>query len=247
MKNIQNFDKRRGIIIPGKEEETIDFAVSQFIELAHEAIKDHGFFSVALSGGSTPKAIFKKLSTQENASKIDFSKVLLFWGDERAVDSSDPESNYKMAMDAGFNLLPIPKEHIFPMKGTGDLEANARAYEAEIKSVIADRPFDLVMLGMGDDGHTASLFPHTKALQVKNKLVVANEVPQKNCFRLTLTFDAINAAKHIVIYVIGKNKAAKLAEVLNSPLNQEELPIQAVGTFENKALFVLDEDAASAL
>jgi len=241
---IIKFDDKRNIVIPGDEKQTIAFCVDHFIKIANEAIKDHGFFTVALSGGSTPKAIFNKLSEKENTQKIDFSKVLLFWSDERSVASDDSESNYKMAMDAGFKSLSIPEDHIFPMDGTGDLDFNAKAYEALIESAIPSKKFDLVMLGMGDDGHTASLFPDTKALQVKNRLVVANEVPQKSTSRLTLTFDCINQAKHIVIYLIGKNKADKIKQVLTSPEKLNEFPIQGVGKKDNKALFILDKDAA---
>jgi 6-phosphogluconolactonase len=244
---IQSFDERRNIVIPGDDEHTINYCVEHFIKLANEAINHHGFFSVALSGGSTPKAIFKKLSEKENSKKVDFSKVLLFWSDERAVPSDDPESNYKMAMDAGFKTLSIPVDHIFPMDGTGNLEFNAKAYEALIDSAIPSQKFDLVMLGMGDDGHTASLFPGTKALKIQDRLVAANEVPQKKCSRLTLTYPCINQAKNIVIYVLGKGKAEKIKEVLKSKLDVNELPVQGIGTKESKALFVLDKDAAALL
>lgn len=241
---IEIFDSRRDVVILNDNTEAIDFAVEHFIHAANVAIKDHGFFSVALSGGSTPKAIFKKLCDKENADKIDFTKVLLFWGDERTVPLDDSESNYKMAMDAGFKSL-VPENHIFPMIGTGDLELNAKAYDALIKSKIPTSQFDYVMLGMGDDGHTASLFPHTTALHIADKLVVANDVPQKNTSRLTLTYDCINNAKQIVIYVLGKSKATMLNTVLNSPFMPDELPIQKIGTASSKALFILDKDAAS--
>jgi 6-phosphogluconolactonase len=244
---IQHLDERRNIVIPGNEEETIEYCLDQFINLGCIAIANHGFFTVALSGGSTPKAIFKKLSEKENAIKLDYSKVLLFWSDERAVPPDDPENNYKMAMDAGFKTLDLPTDHIFPMDGTGDLAFNAKAYQALIEYAIPSKKFDLVMLGMGDDGHTASLFPGTKALDEQDNLVAANEVPQKNSLRLTLTYPCINQAKNIVIYVLGKAKADMISKVFNTPLDIYALPVQGVGTKENKALFVLDDAAASLL
>lgn len=244
---IQKLGDKRNIAVVGNENETVDYCVEYFIKTANTAIKDHGFFTVALSGGSTPKAIFKKLSEEENAGKVDYTKVLLFWSDERNVAADNIESNYKMAMDAGFGSLPVLEDHVFPMDGTGNLEFNAKAYEALIESAMPSKKFDLVMLGMGDDGHTASLFPNTSALHVKNRLVVANDVPQKKCSRLTLTFDCINQAKNIVIYVLGKGKADMIVQVLTSKDNIDVLPIQGVGTKDHPALYILDQDAASKL
>ena len=243
---INSYDERRDIIILKSEKEAVDYCVEHFISTANNAINDHGFFSVALSGGSTPKAIFQLLSEKENARKVDFTKVFLFWSDERAVSYDDPSSNYKMAMDAGLGLL-VPKDQIFPMNGVADLNYNARQYEATLNEIIPDNRLDLCMLGMGDDGHTASLFPHTKALEVKDRLVVKNEVPQKQCERLTLTFNTINSAKQIVIYVLGNGKAEMVKTVFQDPLNVQEFPIQAVGTRQSKALWIMDEAACNLL
>lgn len=237
-------DERRNIVIPGDKEATIHFATDHFIKSANQAIKDHGFFAVALSGGSTPKAIFKKLCEKENRDKVDYSKVLLFWSDERAVPKEDKASNYKMAMDAGFKSLGFAEDHIFPMDGTGDLELNAKAYEALIKFAIPSGQFDYLLLGIGDDGHTASLFPHTAALNAKNSLVSANVIPQKNMSRLTLTFECINQAKEIVVYVLGEEKASIVKEIFHSPFDLNTLPAQAIGL---QALWILDEKAASLL
>lgn len=242
---IKAFDTNRDLAVLKTEKEAIDFALDHFIKCANNAIKNHGFFTVALSGGSTPKAIFKVLSEKENASKVDFKKVYLFWSDERAVPLDDADSNYKMAMDAGLKAL-VPKENIFPMNGTGDLEKNAQEYETLIKKHCYDQRLDLCMLGMGDDGHTASLFPHTKALHINDRTVVKNEVPQKNCDRLTLTFKAINSSKSIVLYVLGKGKAEMVKTVFQTPLNIDEYPVQGVGNEKTKALYIFDE-AASAL
>jgi len=244
-KRLVSFDERRDILVPGNEQGTIHFAIDLFIYLANQSIKDHDFFAVALSGGSTPKAIYKGLSQPENASKINWSKVLLFWSDERCVPLDHPDSNFHMAMTAGLGKLPIPKENIFPMICEGNIEDNAKNYEKLIKEKIPSGIFDLVMLGMGEDGHTASLFPRTHALHAASQLVAANYVPQKNTWRMTLTYDCINNARNIIIYIIGKNKADMVKEIFSGEYKPDDLPIQRAGTSRHKALLVLDSDAAA--
>lgn len=239
------FDERRKLAIPGNNQATIDYAVEHWIKVANESIARFGNFAVALSGGSTPKLIFEELV--KNKGRVDWSKVLVFWSDERAAPPTDKESNYHMAMmEAGLQNLPIPKENIFRMVAESDIEKNALAYENLIKEKLK-RPFDLIMLGMGEDGHTASLFPHTKALEVIKRLVVANHVPQKNTWRMSFTFECINQAAHIVLYALGSSKASILEKVLTGPFNPDEYPSQRVGTTGNPALFILDEEAFSSL
>ncbi|MCC5832594.1 MAG: 6-phosphogluconolactonase [Chlamydiales bacterium] len=245
-KNPIVFDERRLIALPGGHDETIHFAVENWIETAIESIKDHDFFAVALSGGSTPKKIFQELAKRPDA--IDWSKVYLFWGDERPVPVSHPESNYRMAIEeAGLEKLPIPKNQIYRMIAETDIEANAIGYEAIIQGKLGAHPFDLIMLGMGDDGHTASLFPHTRALNEKERLVVANHIPQKNTWRMTLTYACMNNARHICIYVLGAGKAEVLERVLTSKFNYEEYPSQNIGTKSNPALWIVDLDASKNL
>lgn len=241
-------DNRRLIIIPGGYEETLDYCINHWIETALTAIEDHDFFAVALSGGSTPKAIYKGLVASDAASKIDWSKVFFFWSDERSLPPSHEESNYHMAMEeAGLNHLPIPRENVFRMIAETDIENNAKNYEEIIKKKLGSHGFDLIMLGMGDDGHTASLFPHTKALHAKNRLVVANEVPQKKTWRMTFTFECINAAQQICVYVLGTTKKDTLLKVLTSSFKPEEMPSQKVGTSSQKALWIVDEEASKLL
>lgn len=250
MKNrpvVHSFDERRDYIIAGNREETFRFSAEHFIETANIAIQEHGVFSVALSGGSTPKGIFTLLASPEYRSQIDWKKVLLFWSDERAVPPDSPENNYRMAMDAGFDKLEILKDNIFRMVAETDIEINAQRYEQSIKQKLPGASFDLVMLGMGDDGHTASLFPHTKGLHVEKKLVTTNYIPSQQTWRLSLTFDCINAAKAIVIYVIGKGKQQMLKEVFTHSYDPDELPIQKIGTPEHHALWIVDSEASEAL
>lgn len=241
---VQLFDERRNIIIPGDQKETLQFCVDQFVEIANDCLFDHGYFAVALSGGSTPKAIYTALASSENRQKLDWSKVLLFWSDERSVPPNNPESNYHMAMEAGFSSLPIKPENIFRMKAEEHIEENAKLYEQDIKNNIPLGLFDAVLLGMGEDGHTASLFPMTHALKAKNRLVIENYIPQKNTWRMTLTYDCINTAKYILIYVLGKNKDVMLKRVLTGPYEPDTLPIQAVGTQSHRATWIVDSAAA---
>ena len=243
----RDLDERRKIIVPGNMQMTIIFCVEHFISLAKQAIKDHGAFYVALSGGSTPKAIFEHLSSPPYDQMVEWNKVHLFWSDERAAGPDNPDSNYHMAMHAGLNGLPIPKEHIHRMRAEENIEGNARSYNEEIAKTLGNRPFDLVMLGMGEDGHTASLFPHTEGLKVQGELAIANYIPQKKVWRMTLTFDCINQAENIAIYVLGASKKDTLVKVLFSHYQFENYPVQKVGTPTRKALWIADQDAAEGL
>jgi 6-phosphogluconolactonase len=243
MKTVYKND-RRELIVPGTEEESIQYSVEQFIELANKAISERSLFTVALSGGTTPKAIFELLSHPSNASKIDWAKVKIFWSDERAVAPTDPDSNYHMAMQAGLKDLPINPDNIFRMKAEKDPQKNAQAYSALIEKNVPECRFDLIMLGMGSDGHTASLFPHTDALSIISELTFAYEVPQTESTRMTLTFPAINNARNIVVYVIGSSKAPMLKKVLAGPHHPHHYPAQNVGTLTNPSLWIADEAAA---
>ena len=223
------------IKIPGNYEETLQYCIDHFIEIANHAIQTRDAFHVALSGGSTPKALFQKLASPPFAKEIDWSKVRIYWSDERCVPKDHPDSNYKMAMDAGLSSLNIQKEHIFRMEGELDPQEAAERYQ----KILPER-FDLIMLGMGDDGHTASLFPNTKALDEKTHLVAANEVPQKETWRLTLTYPCLDKARQIVIYVLGSAKAEIFKKVSTTP---QAYP---VGKVKNP-LFICDSEAAKML
>lgn len=150
-----------------------------------------------------------------------------------------------MAMEAGFKYMPIPPHHIARMKAEENIEENALIYEKQIKEILKNHPFDLIILGCGEDGHTASLFPATKALKAKGKLVVSNHVPQLNTSRMTLTYECINHSSNIVIYVLGSSKKEIVAQVLQS--NSDLYPIQFIGTKEHKALWLMDDMAAKGL
>lgn len=221
--------------VPGDKEATLAFCVHHWLAVAKKAIEDHGAFYVALSGGSTPKAIFQALAKHAD---LAWDKVYLFWSDERNVPPTHEESNFHMAMEAGFKHLPV--SHVYRMK----TEEAPEAYEKTIKQVLGTRPFDMVMLGMGPDGHTASLFPLTEALKEKTKWVVTNYVPQKSTYRMTMTYPCLNQAQLAVFYVIGQEKQAMLKEILQ---DGHAYPARQVGTAARPALWIADKEAAGTL
>lgn len=231
----------RELIVPGDYEATLHFAACHFLEMVNNSIENCGKFVVALSGGSTPNAIYSSL--EKLGSKTDWSKVHLFWGDERPVPPDHPDSNYSAAMNAGLKNLPIPDIQIHRMIAEKNIEKEATNYEAAIRRECrGNASFDLVMLGVGEDGHIASLFPNTGGLQELSRWVIANEVPQKNTTRMTITYPCIRAAKAVVIYALGKSKQSIISQVLHSP-STSKWPASQVGTNSHPALWIVDTDA----
>jgi 6-phosphogluconolactonase len=241
----RSWNEKWDLIIPGDKETTIDVCARHFVAVCRQSIQEHGNFFAALSGGSTPKALFEKISQPPYKEQIVWENLWLLWSDERSVPPDDAESNYRTAMEAGLGKMPIPKDQIFRMKAEEQIEENALEYENLLKNLLKGRPLDLVMLGMGEDGHTASLFPQTEGLKAEGRLVIANYVPQKNTWRMTLTYEAINAAQNIAIYVLGASKKEMVKEVLTGEENFDRYPIQKIGTMGKKALWILDEEASS--
>lgn len=236
--SIQSLDERRNIVSPGNLESTLQFCVEHFLSIGHASIADHGYFAVALSGGTTPKAIYQELAMEPFRGRLEWNKVLLFWSDERCVPPYSPESNYRMAMDAAFSKLGLPAENIFRMQADGDPEEGALLYDQLIRTKIPSQSFDLVMLGVGEDGHTASLFPKTHGLHAESRVAIANYIPQKNAWRITLSFSCINSSKNIAVYALGKEKADIVNKVLNGPYQPDDLPAQRIGSETNKALWI---------
>jgi 6-phosphogluconolactonase len=189
-------------------------AALRFMELARAGVETNGRFSVALAGGSTPRRIYELLAGGDFAAQLDWSSVHIFFGDERCVPPDHADSNYRMANEALLSRVPLPEANVHRMRGEGDAVANARLYEDELRGYFGDDAawpeFDLVMLGMGDDGHTASLFPGTHALDVRAAWVTANWVEKFDAYRVTLTAPAINHARQVMFIVTGAGKAAKL-------------------------------------
>lgn len=216
-----------------------------FVALAQPATQQHPF-SVAFSGGQTPKRVYELLATDEFKDQIKWELVHIFFGDERPVPPDDPASNYGMALAALLSKIPIPDSNIHRITGEGDPQANALKYESELKSHFAGLSwprFDLVLLGMGEDGHTASLFPGTTAIEEKTAWVVANWVARLNEYRLTLTAPALNAAANILFLVSGEKKASRLKEVLSGPLQPEMLPAQLIKPGNGSLTWMVDAAA----
>lgn len=241
------FDERRRFIVPGDHKQTVTFATMHFIKTANAAIKEKGAFFVALSGGSTPKEIYQKLASKTYRDCIDWSRVHLFWSDERSVPSTSPDSNYHMTLEAGLKTLPIPDDHIHRMVAEEKIEENAKLYQEHIQEILQNNSFDLIMLGMGEDGHTASLFPHTDGLKETKRLVIPNHVPQQDTWRMTFTYPLINAAKLAAIYVLGDSKKERLASVLQPKEEDPPFPIQQIGTKARPSLWIVDKEASALL
>lgn len=226
-------------------------AADRFVEVAQAAIAERGRFSVALAGGSTPRRTYELLATSEYRTRISWGSVHIFFGDERCVPPTDAESNYRMAREAMIELLPIPSQNIHRMAGEGDPAEGARLYEQELRTYFdgaaAWPRFDLVLLGMGEDGHTASLFPGTPALAERQAWVVANRVEKLSLFRITLTAPAINHAAHILFMVTGAGKAERLSEVIHGPRDPQRLPAQMIQPGDGSLTWLVDKAAAASL
>ncbi len=234
-------------------EELSNFAAEKFVEIGNQAIKKHGKFTVALAGGSTPRSLYQLLVSDDFKDKIDWEKVFFFFGDERDVSPASNQSNFKMANEILFKPLEIQKTNIFRWQ-TEIINAKevAEQYEKYVRKFFKIEPnefpkFDLILLGMGDDGHTASLFPHTKALLENGKIAVAEMVKKLNSNRLTLTFPTINNASNIIFLVSGENKAKSLHKVLETEFQPEKFPAQGVKPTNGKLFWLIDEAAAECL
>lgn len=225
-------------------------AAEEFVRAARTAIGAQGRFTVALSGGSTPKALYSLLAS--TYADFVWNRVFLFFGDERHVPPTDPESNYRMVEESLLSKIAIPAENVFRVAAENpDAAAAAADYEAQLRRFFELKPgefprFDLILLGLGPDGHTASLFPDSPALDEQSRLVVANWVAKFNTHRITFTFPVFNRAAEVMFLASGADKAEMLHQVLegkNAPL----LPSQRVQPSDGKLLWILDEAAAAKL
>jgi 6-phosphogluconolactonase len=229
-------------------------AAEEFVRCAREAIGAQGRFTVTLSGGSTPRRMFEMLAEPPFRDQVDWSKTHSFWGDERSVSPDHRDSNYRMANEAMLSRLPIPSGQVHRIEAERqDRDAAAREYQAIIAKTFAVDPngappaFDLVLLGMGPDGHTASLFPHTAALAESKRWVVVNFVPKFNTDRVTLTVPILNKAREVLFLVAGADKAGPLAEMLEGPPDPERLPSQLIKPTAGALLWFVDRLAVAKL
>lgn len=221
----------------------------EFTRAAKDAFEGRGIFHVVLAGGSTPRALYARLTRPPFRGSIRWDRVRFFFGDERCVPPDHERSNYRMAREALFDPLQIPAARVLRMKGEADPIRAARDYEAAIRRRFAGHRarFDFILLGLGEDGHTASLFPSTAALSERRRLAAANEVPKFSEWRLTLTFRALNAARRVVFLVSGPEKASAAAKILKKQRGYADLPAAGVAPSRGTLLWLLDEAAASKL
>ena len=220
----------------------------EIVRRVQESIADHGMFTIALSGGSTPQGAHALLAGHK---ELPWDKIHIFFGDDRHVPPDDKDSNYRSAKESLLSKISIPSENIHRIHTELDAQTAAQQYEDELKQFFklpaGQWPrFDLIMLGMGPDGHTASLFPNTAALNENNRWVVANRVEKLNTWRLTFTFPLINHAAEILYLVNGDDKAEVLKDVLENP-NRNLYPTQRVQPINGKMIWIIEHGAARLL
>jgi len=227
-------------------------AADDVIHAATDAVKERGRFTIALSGGSTPLSLYTLIAANASTG-LPWDQMFFFWSDERHVPPDDPDSNFRLANESLLSKVPVPAANIFRVPAENpDAAAAAQAYEQTLRNFFSLKPdefprFDLILLGMGPDGHTASLFPETAALQEKSRLVVANWVEKLKAFRITFTLPLINAARRVVFLVSGMDKAPALHEVLEGNAPPRKYPSKLVQPADGKLIWLLDRAAASQL
>lgn len=225
-------------------------AALRFAGLAEQFVREYGKFTVVLSGGSTPKAMLSLLAQKPFADSLPWPTIYFFWGDERCVPPNHADSNFRMATEALLSKVPVPPENIFRIPAEDeDHDRAAENYSMTLQQALnSETPqFDLVFLGMGADGHTASLFPGTAALHVTDRIAVANFVEKLNAWRITLTANTINQTSNVIFLVAGEDKAATLKEVLEGEHQPEKYPSQFIRPATGSLTWMLDEAAASLL
>jgi 6-phosphogluconolactonase len=229
-------------------------AALHLVELAEEAVAARGRVRLAVSGGSTPKVTFGLLADPAHPflNRMPWRALELFWVDERTVPPDHADSNYRMTREALLDRVGLQPDQIHRIHGELEPEVAAAQYEYELRRAFrlegAEAPrFDIVTLGMGGDGHTASLFPHTEAINEMGRLVVANRVPQLDTSRITLTWPVINHAREVFFLIAGADKAERLKEVFLGPKDVERLPSQLIWPASGILTLILDKAAAAQL
>lgn len=245
-------NERRNILVWRDAKELSQRAAELFVRLAIEATSATGRFMVALSGGSTPKILYSLLAGNEFQSRVPWSKVFLFWGDERCIPPDHAESNYGMTQASLLSKVPLREENVYRIPAQKEVNRAAAEYEQTLTRLFGlaenETPrFDLILLGMGTDGHTASLFPGTAALRETGPLVTANYVAKLKAYRITVTTSVINRAANVMFLVSGAAKASTLKEVLEGRYEPNRLPAQLIRPVDGKLFFMVDRAAASEL
>ena len=224
-------------------------AAGIFVQQARQAAQTKGSFSVALAGGHTPQRTYQLLARPPYSDRIPWGQAHIFWGDERCVPLSDPRSNARLARQALLDRVPVPRAQIHPILCTGAPQIAAEQYESLLQAFFGDQPpcFDLIFLGLGQNGHTASLFPGTSALKEREHWVTAVHTGEQEIDRVTLTAPIINRAAVVAFLVSGSSKAGVLKEVLEGREDSERLPAQLIQPADGELHWLLDREAASLL
>lgn len=246
-------EDRRKVLVEPNERQAVERAAELLVTILSEASAGtHGPVSVALAGGTTPRHLYEHLSRADRIERVNWPDLCVFFGDERDVPPNHPESNYHMAEQTLIARVPLPVDRVHPMEGdAADLDGAAERYEQSIRRAVPPGEdgvpaFDLVLLGMGTDGHTASLFPETPALGEQHRLVVAQHVAIHGRRRLTFTYPLLNAAKHVLFLITGRDKADAVRLLLRErPGPGHPLPAGRVSPRAGTLHLVLDADAAS--
>lgn len=244
----------KGVHVSPTRSDAARALATQFTTLAETAYNARSRFTVALSGGSSPLDAYRLLATDEFASSVNWAQVYVFWGDERCVPLDHPDNNAHAAREALLDHVPLPvgntfrvQTHLPPEEAAQDYETTLREFFLKRVGVSVPR-FDLVILGMGSDGHTASLFSGTAAMGEKERWVVANHVPQLDSWRVTLTYPAVNAAANVIFYAVGEDKADTLKRALTPPQAASDLlPVHLVRPANGQVQWIIDQAAASRL
>lgn len=219
--------------------------LTYIVERIEETLIEKGICSISLSGGSTPKRIYELLANEGSERGLDWNTVHLYWGDERAVPHDHSDSNYKMVKEALLDHIPIPNNHVFPIPNPDQPEKAAQAYEHTLQSQFSadGSTFDITLLGLGDDGHTASIFPHSDLVTEQKAWVKEVYLEDQDTYRISVTAPVINRSQNIAFLVKGANKAEALKEVLDGKENPKEYPAQLIRKSPNVHYF-LDKEAA---
>lgn len=222
-------------------------AADEFLGCAETAVDERGRFTVALSGGNTPRSVYSLIASEYKTS-LPWDKVFIFFGDERHVPPDNPDSNYRMAHESLLARVPIPAQNVHRIQAELDAQTAAANYEALLQKFFQLKPgewprFDLIFLGMGDDGHTASLFPGTPALRETSRLVIANRVAELNTERITFTLPVLNHAAEVLVLVAGASKADVLNQIYHSA-NADTYPVQMVHPENGRLLWIVEQQAA---
>ncbi|HXF99458.1 MAG TPA: 6-phosphogluconolactonase [Bacteroidota bacterium] len=225
-------------------------AAKAIVQELRASVEARGTASLVLSGGSTPEAIYRMLAAEPLRFQIDWSHLHLFWSDERCVPPDHAESNFRMVREALLRYVPIPQEHVHRIETEYEPETAARRYAETLRTVFSVKApqipqVDLVLLGLGEDGHTASLFPHTPILNEHERLVSAVFVPTLQAYRISLTLPVLNNARCVMFLVAGASKARILSEVIEAP--EDKYPAQLVRPIKGRLQWIVDADAGALL